>query len=66
LSRSQPLDISYISRIERGKKNVSLSTVVKIAEMLGFEVTFGKYKLSKDKKSDLRKVRVAVIRTAAN
>lgn len=59
LAEELGLDIAYISRIERGEKNVSLSTVVKIAELLGFEVTFGKYRLSKDKKSDLRKVRVA-------
>jgi transcriptional regulator with XRE-family HTH domain len=59
LAEELGLDIAYISRIERGEKNISLSTVVKIADLLGLEVTFGKYKLSKEKKSEHPKVRVA-------
>lgn len=59
LAEELGLDIAYISRIERGEKNISLSTVVKIADLLGLEVTFGKYKLSKEKKSEHSKVRVA-------
>ncbi len=41
------VDAAYISRVERGEKNVSLATVVRFAEVLGLEVTFGSYKLTR-------------------
>lgn len=47
LAEELELDVAYISRIERGEKDVSLSTVARIAESLGFTVHFGEYKLTK-------------------
>lgn len=41
------VDAAYISRLERGEKNVSLATVAKFAEALGLDVSFGSYKLTR-------------------
>ncbi len=41
------IDAAYLSRIERGQKNISLSTAAKIADSLGIEISFGDWKLTR-------------------
>ncbi|HEY9778278.1 MAG TPA: helix-turn-helix transcriptional regulator [Planktothrix sp.] len=38
-------DAAYISRIENGKKNASLETVLKLASAFGVKVSFGDKRL---------------------
>lgn len=47
LAEELGLDVAYISRIERGEKDISLSTVERIANALGMTIRFGKYRLTK-------------------
>lgn len=35
------VDAAYISRIERGQKNVSLETVIRLSAVFGVKVLFG-------------------------
>lgn len=41
------IDSAYLSRIERGQKNISLSTAAKLADALGLEISFGEWKLTR-------------------
>ena len=41
------IDAAYLSRIERGQKNISLSTAAKLADSLGLEIAFGEWKLTR-------------------
>ncbi len=41
------IDAAYLSRIERGQKNISLSTAAKLADALGLEIMFGEWKLTR-------------------
>lgn len=41
------IDAAYLSRIERGQKNISLSTAAKLADALGLEIVFGERKLTR-------------------
>lgn len=41
------IDSAYLSRIERGQKNISLSTAAKLADSLGMEISFGEWKLTR-------------------
>lgn len=41
------IDGAYLSRIERGQKNISLSTASRLAEALSLEIKLGDYKLTK-------------------
>lgn len=41
------IDAAYLSRIERGQKNISLSTAAKLADALGLEIVFGEWKLTR-------------------
>lgn len=41
------IDSAYLSRIERGQKNISLSTAAKLSESLGQEILFGDKKLTR-------------------
>lgn len=40
------IDSAHLSRIERGYKNITLTTAVKIAESLGLEMKLGKIRLT--------------------
>ncbi|HEY9788730.1 MAG TPA: helix-turn-helix transcriptional regulator [Candidatus Obscuribacterales bacterium] len=39
------IDAAHLSRIERGQKEISLATAVRIADALGEKLTVGKYTL---------------------
>ncbi len=41
LAAEMQADAAYVSRIERGAKNISLETMFKLAKILGVKVYFG-------------------------
>jgi len=41
LAGEMDVDAAYISRIELGKKNLSLETILKLAKVFGVKVWFG-------------------------
>lgn len=43
-------DPAWIAKVERGEKNISLLTAVRLAEALSIDLTFGDCKLVKRKK----------------